>query len=165
MLKSKKIKEELGRLRSIEPDVDFVENTLRIITSTPQIPSIGRVGFFANILKKPAFSMAMALVLIILGSFAYLSISQDEEGLFLSALDRDMLISEAQAISLNIEDIERWQSENLAINEAIREISETQVNHLNQSLLEREKSELIEIEDQEEERNRTIEGLLDKLAL
>lgn len=159
------LKEKLKNLKSIEPDADFVAGTLRIITAEPQRSALERrVGFIAVLMKRPVFSAAVVLV-VLAGLFAYPVFFEEDNRGTLFALDRDILASEARAIDINLDEMERWQSTNQTINRAISEINNTQVNHLDHSLLEREKNNFFDIENIEKDRNQKIEDILNIILL
>lgn len=133
MNQNEKIITNLGRLKLIEPDPVFVKTSKSIILRAE--PKVGLFLYFPRFV--PLSSILALLLFIIILSFSFFSVSRPALS---SSFDSNNLAREFNGLTINIElqEIAYQQKTNQAIASALNEIQDTNVKHLNQSLLESE---------------------------
>ncbi len=150
--------EQLKRLKTIEPDPIFKERgRVLILARTKKLAP--RFRFSLPILT---WSGVFAAVVIIL-TIATADLAKPKEALS-SSFDSKKLNEEFSNLNVNIQlnEIKYQQNVNQTINSALTEISQTQAKHLNQSILQKEASDL-DFSSETQSKSQQIDQLLDNV--
>lgn len=132
---NQKLIQQLNKLKSIEPDPTFAKNCRHLILAFK--PAKTKPVFF----NWPALIWAGSFALILL-VFATNYLSPQKQNL--SSLDSNKLNQEFDNLNINIQlnEITYQQEINQGIASALTEIGETNIKHLNRSLLEEEQDKI-----------------------
>ncbi|MFB6212604.1 MAG: hypothetical protein ABEI53_02190 [Candidatus Magasanikbacteria bacterium] len=139
-MNKEEIKENLKKLRKVEPDKDFVEGTRRLVLATNQENQ--------TFSRFPTWSIATAVATFVLvigitsGSFL-----QDTKPKISSSLNSQNLQKELKSLSLKLEKINYHQETNRTIATALNEITSSKANHLQGSILKEEVNQIEQFEN------------------
>ncbi|TSC52012.1 MAG: hypothetical protein LiPW41_560 [Parcubacteria group bacterium LiPW_41] len=146
---------QLKNLQTIEPDNGFVSRTRNIFTpNTISIATPSRSFSFFNW----QYASAFALVLLCVLAVPFFAFTPEET---LASLDTESLASEIQSLPINVElkELNYNQKAQETITNAVSEVSNTDTNHLNESLIRKEE----EIIKAEEKVDSSVDDLLNEV--
>lgn len=131
---------QLKNLQTIEPDNGFVSRTRNIFTPTTITTPSRSFSFF-----NWQYASAFALVLLCVLAVPFFAFTPEET---LASLDTEVLASEIQSLPINVElkELDYNQKAQDTITIAVSEVSNTDTNHLNESLI-RKEEEIIKAEE------------------
>jgi len=149
-MKPKEILHILQSLKDIEPRKDFSEESRFLILSTKQKHSLkeylpSRVSlsgvlsqsFLSHPLRAIAFTFAGVLIIVT----AYTA-TQEISPLFLPGLNQGKVVAEAEminkTINIELDRLEYFDATNKTGSSALNQVTSKQLDHLNQSILEKE---------------------------
>lgn len=132
-----KIIEQLKTLKSVKPDETFKDSTKRmVLAAEPKTSSMPKI------IPEWGWAVGFALILLVAGSALVITPTTSVQ-----SFDTTELQSELSNLNIEVNEITYTEKTNQTITSALNEISNTQTNHLNKSLLEREKNSLDSIQD------------------
>lgn len=150
---------QLKQLRDIRPDAKFAEKSRLVLLSQKPAFSISYLFSSRKSLMLTGAFVGMAAVLLLLSPFLFVT----QKPTLSSLNDSTNLDQELNNLSINIElkEISYQNNANRTITAAITEISNTQSNHLNPSILNSENEMLDAGENAENSDN--IDKLLERV--
>lgn len=157
-MNQKEIVQKLNILKTIEPSESFVNRTR--LTIAIQSRQQSRKTF---VWPWMIFTGAFAAVLLVANVFLNLSIVQPRLALFFNQNDLRNEFTEL-ALNLKLPEISYQQNIDDAIVLALNEISDSQPNHLNTSLLQKEGRDL-ENKNGNQDQGEEIDALLEKVII
>ncbi|PIR06463.1 hypothetical protein COY65_02345 [Candidatus Jorgensenbacteria bacterium CG_4_10_14_0_8_um_filter_39_13] len=155
---NKEIIEQLKRLKNIQPDIAFVQNSWRLILTSPV--SQPKIWFW------PAkLALALTLIFLLLGAVYFTLIFNNKPTLSSNNFNSQFLTKEFDNLAINIQfqELSYYQKINQVIASALVEISQSN-NHLNPQTLKNEGEKLDQLLNPPQNPSH-IEELLNKIIL
>jgi hypothetical protein len=137
MMSNKEIIKNLKLLKEIEPDESFANRTRNIVlATTPHSRFI------------PAWVAGFALAALFISLISYSFIFYNHNPSISSSLEKNFLVNEFNEMDINLQvkKITYSQDVNKTIASALSEITESQADHMNPSILEAEKEYINQLE-------------------
>lgn len=148
-----KIIEQLKTLKGVSPDDTFKDSTKRmVLAAEPKKKSI------PTLIPQWAWAAGFAAMLLVAGSAFIMTPTTTVQ-----SFDTTELQNELENLNIEVNQISYTQKTNRTITSALNEISNTQTNHLNKSILEKEHNNIKEIDAKEDLDN--IDEMLNKIIL
>ena len=142
---------QLKTLKEITPDSGFVSRTRNLFIATPAPRRV--VSLFAW-----QYAGAFAVIIILILAIPFFFMPEPT----LASLDTEVISKEIHTLPINIqlEEVKYNETVQNTITDAISEASNTETNHLNLSLLEKEKSSTTQINGNKIEK--TVDDLINQ---